>query len=431
MDAEAVARFLVLSAANRLICCDWQGGKWKNTGQGGTTHGGEEFCTPVERVAEAVEVSGAAFWGGAVGDRCPLFVELCCGSAAVTLRLLGGPYARPPVSYMGAKTGYAPAILHALGLRQGQGAAAVLLNDPGPWSKVWACLVDPEGCRRVAAIIRGWIGEDARALWERLRAESVPEDEGEAAAARWVWVQGLQWASSGNIDPVKAGEGWTDKKGRAWGKGLDPFKWLPERHDALSRLTFPPSTLVLGEDAAEIEPRDVARWVWLAGNAYRRGDPSSGFDDAQGRVQRGEKWGADTTAVAIAACERPIAWPPAAVSNLPAQDIHPEPPLPEGTVLFLDPPYFGDGSRKITGYAHEFPRSAVVEVALRWQAAGARVAVSECVPVPELVDAGWHTLDITATRIGQRRTFGGTPEWLTLSHPPAWTPPVQADLLDP
>ena len=36
---------------------------------------------------------------------CPLFVELCAGSAAVTLKLLGGRSARPPVSYMGSKTG--------------------------------------------------------------------------------------------------------------------------------------------------------------------------------------------------------------------------------------------------------------------------------------------------------------------------------------
>ena len=54
---------------------------------------------------------------------CPLFVELCAGTAAVSLRLHGGPHARPPVSRMGAKTGYAHAILHALGLRQGQGSA--------------------------------------------------------------------------------------------------------------------------------------------------------------------------------------------------------------------------------------------------------------------------------------------------------------------
>ncbi len=44
------------------------------------------------------------------------WVELCCGSAAVTLRLLGGRKAVPPASYQGGKRKYAHAILDALGL---------------------------------------------------------------------------------------------------------------------------------------------------------------------------------------------------------------------------------------------------------------------------------------------------------------------------
>jgi hypothetical protein len=119
--------------------------------------------------------------GWAVSVRPRLFAELCCGSAAVTLRLLGGPRAKPPVSYMGSKRGYATAILGAMGLHAGQGAKAVLLCDPGPWSRVWRVLVTPEGCREVAAIIRGWVGEDPRALWTRLR-ETAPLSGAEGAA---------------------------------------------------------------------------------------------------------------------------------------------------------------------------------------------------------------------------------------------------------
>ena len=59
---ERVARFLVLSASNRLINGDWVGGRWQNTGIGGTTHGGEEFCTPAAEVCERVEaLSGLPF----------------------------------------------------------------------------------------------------------------------------------------------------------------------------------------------------------------------------------------------------------------------------------------------------------------------------------------------------------------------------------
>ena len=65
----------------------------------------------------------------------------------------------------------------------------------------------------------------------------------------------------------------------------------------------------------------------------------------------------------------------------------------------------------------------VVALARRWEAAGATVCISEAEPIPELVADGWHAVDITHTRKGQRRTFSKQQaEWLTMSRPPAWTP---------
>ena len=111
----------------------------------------------------------------------------------------------------------------------------------------------------------------------------------------------------------------------------------------------------------------------------------------------------------------------AAVSNLDAAAIEPVPPLPPGTCVFLDPPYQGT-----TGYAHTFDRAAVLDVARRWRDAGARVAVSEAEPLDL---HGWHHVEITGVRKGQKRTFSKQKrEWLTLSHPPAWTPERQIDL---
>ena len=342
-----------------------------------------------------------------------LFVELCAGSAAVTLRLLGGRRSRPPVSYQGSKNGLASTILHVLGLRSGQGADAVLLNDPGPWSKVWRVLVDPAGARRVAEIIRGWVGEDPRALWERLRAEPVPEDEGEAAA-RWAYINGQS--------VQKGGEGGASWFTRPNGDGQKDVASFARDTDRLSRLAFPPGTLVLGEDAAGIEPRDVARWLAVQGLRYK---DTGGFKATAGGGWPDRPPDIDAPARAV---DGLAAWPPALVSNLDAADIDPRPPLPPGTVCYIDPPYFGDGSRKITGYAHEFHRASVVEVAERWKAAGARVAVSECVAVPELVAAGWYAVEITGERRGQKRTFGATPEFLTLSEPPLWVPAEQETL---
>jgi hypothetical protein len=64
----------------------------------------------------------------------------------------------------------------------------------------------------------------------------------------------------------------------------------------------------------------------------------------------------------------------------------------------------------------------VVRLALAWADAGADVYISEAEPIGALVDRGWHVVDISSTRKGQQRTFGGTQEWLTCSRPPAWTP---------
>jgi hypothetical protein len=93
-------------------------------------------------------------------------------------------------------------------------------------------------------------------------------------------------------------------------------------------------------------------------------------------------------------------------------------------VAFIDPPYLNT-----TGYAHDLPRAEVVAIARRWAAAGATVAISEAEPIPELVAEGWYAVRIDGERVGQKRTFSKQQaEWLTLSRPPAWVPPVQGGL---
>ena len=104
----------------------------------------------------------------------PLFVELCAGTAAVSLRL-AQPKARPPVSRMGAKTGYADAILYHLHLQPGQGAESYLWCDPDPGVRLMLeAYRDPALAREAADVIRSWADEDPRALWDRLRAEGAP-----------------------------------------------------------------------------------------------------------------------------------------------------------------------------------------------------------------------------------------------------------------
>jgi hypothetical protein len=116
---------------------------------------------------------------------CPIFVELCAGTAALSLRL-HRRHARPPVSRMGAKTGYADAILRVLGLRPGQGAAHYLWCEPDPGVRLLLeAYRDANLAREAAAIIRGWADEEPRALWERLRAEGPPRGVEAGEVARW------------------------------------------------------------------------------------------------------------------------------------------------------------------------------------------------------------------------------------------------------
>ncbi|NBW77275.1 MAG: hypothetical protein EBR34_15995, partial [Sphingomonadaceae bacterium] len=120
----------------------------------------------------------------------PLFVELCAGTAALSLRLESDG-ARPPVSRMGAKTGYAGTILRILGLMPGQRAHRYLWCEPDPGVRLLLhAYRDAALAREAAAIIRSWAGEDPRALWERLRAEGPPRGASADEVARWTLREG-------------------------------------------------------------------------------------------------------------------------------------------------------------------------------------------------------------------------------------------------
>jgi len=249
---------------------------------------------------------------------CPLLVELCAGTAALSLRLHAGRNARPPVSRMGAKTGYADVILRVLGLRPGQGhtdGTRYLWCEPDAGVRLLLhAYTDRELATAAAGIIRSWKDEDPRALWERLRAEG----------------------------PATCPEGLT--------------------------------------------AREVARWVWTWGRSYNTKGPAAGFLPSES--SKGTPvWNAHPPAYFATAID--------GAPTLPAT-IHPDartlttPTLPPGTVAYMDGPY-----ENTTSYAHLFPRAEQVEVARRWDAAGATACISEAEPIPELVADGWHKVEIT------------------------------------
>lgn len=258
----------------------------------------------------------------------PMFVELCAGTAAVSVRLQGGK--RPPGSRLGAKTGYADAILAVLGLQPGQGADMFVWAEVDPLARsvLWA-MGTPGLPSLVRAEIESWYFLPQRMLWEALRAEPDPED----------------------VDPPRV--------------------------------------------------RDVARAYLLAQWSFRRGEPRSGF---RPDVERG----APKTATHNAGGPRTVAKEAGLWSDLPAMRAQvrraasfPWGPVEPGTVVYIDPPYAGT-----TGYEHgTLHRGEVVDLALAWHAAGARVCVSEQAPIEPLVERGWIATDITQQRKGQVRSM--------------------------
>jgi hypothetical protein len=335
----------------------------------------------------------------------PLLVELCAGTAALSLRL-AAKHARPPVSRMGAKTGYADVILRVLGLRPGQGADRYLWCEPDEGVRLLLhAYTDRALAKAAAEIIRGWKDEEPRALWERLRAEGPakcpPVDAREVARWSWVAVRSRRGASMSAFQPADS-----PRDG-----GLNYGPTTPAaRLGATPEL---PATIT--DDARKVDPREVARW-WLLGawsahgkdrNSYGGpGRPGGSETEREGTARRGE------TATGLPATIHPDARPLEPVN------------LPPGTVAYMDPPYQGT-----TPYAHLLPREDVVAMARRWADAGALVCISEAEPIPELMADGWHAVEIGGERVGQKRTFSKQQaEWLTVSRAPAWRPSIQAGL---
>lgn len=420
-----------------------------------------------------------------MSGRIPLFVELCAGTAAVSLRLEHGRGSKPPVSRMGAKTGYATAILNVLGLRTGQGAERYLWCEPDPGARLLlAALADPELAAAAAAILRSWEGQDEHELWKELRASPFPENAAGVAGA--VFVQGRTFFDGGfkrrtaathqvqrarflpqevrerigahiRERRIAAGLSQADvdralglRTACSWWEGrkagtrppspeiwerlkpllnLDPsfddvINSKTERKRKLASKGWAVGMPGAVQFADRLTAAAVARAHLLGSWSYRKGEPASGFDrvGVGGRPRTATDNGSKPRTVYDEARLLEGRAPCRARIEVDAREVEPV----AGAVVFVDPPYVGT-----TGYANDLPRSEVVDLVLRWQAAGALVAVSEQEPIAELVSRGWHSVEITNERVGQRRTFSRQQrEWLTVSEAPRWRPARQASLFN-
>ena len=206
----------------------------------------------------------------------PLMVELCAGTAALSLRLHRDG-AKPPVSRMGSKSGYASALLRVLGLTPGQRAAAYLWCEPDPGVRLLLHAYRDAGlAKAAAAIIRGWSAEDPRALWERLRAEGPPRlpegavEAGEVARSYLLgaWSFRQSEPSSGFV----ASEA-HDRPGCPGGR-----QSATTLAGSVGAMLQVPATIA--PDARLIDPREVARYAQIvASNRLIH----TGWSDAEGR----------------------------------------------------------------------------------------------------------------------------------------------------
>lgn len=181
--------------------------------------------------------------------KCPLFVELCAGLGAVSLVLQGGLDARPPVSRMGNKYGYAEAILGAVGLRPSDGAAGFLWCEPDDGARaLLMSYPDPKLRTEAAEVIRGWKDEEPRALWERLRAEGPIRGVDGREVARWITVGQLSYRQMEPASGFNPGMASDAGSAKCWRPGLSR---VSEMLNA-SRPQWPSVTIT--DDARSLDP---------------------------------------------------------------------------------------------------------------------------------------------------------------------------------
>jgi len=351
-------------------------------------------------------------------DRPRLFAEFPAGLAAVSLRLHGGAHCRPPISRMGNKAGFSQTILGVLGLHSGQGAGAYWWAEADPdVAALLRIYPDPDALREVARIIRGWSGEEPRALWERLRAQRRAR-AAEAAATIGATADALaefvMINESNRLIPVGGPHlDNTARGGGTFGAGgfATPARTVADRTDRLA---------------------EVAEFAFLHQGSFQHKGPDAGIGNPQGQPRTGSFDAKRPTLEVILSAIKHTSvtgWPPVRVSpRIPAAaEVSAALGTPgdlEGCVIYMDPPYAGT-----TGYTADLPRAEVVAHARDFADLGATVAISEAEAIPDLVRSGWHSVEITGGRVGQKRTFSKQQqEIITMNKLPQYTVPTQSSL---
>lgn len=195
-------------------------------------------------------------------------VELCAASAAIALARLG---AKPPAPIQGGKGLLAGAILARSGFSSRR-PDLVVLNEPGEWGRTWSALFGG-AWDEVAEVLAGaWGSEDARALFDRLRA-APPDRDPVLRAATHLFLQSRTYRAK-EVQPKLDGSGWIVhgfdpewRLAKTTGPGSHPRGWYNARPTiaaklrALGRMDRPPVEVRIG-DARGLAPIPGAEVVF-------------------------------------------------------------------------------------------------------------------------------------------------------------------------
>lgn len=249
------------------------------------------------------------------------FIELCAGSAAVSLAWLRAG-AVPPIGYQGSKRAFAEPILNAFGLAPG-GAGPddrVILVEAGPWGEAWQHWRTPGGRVDTCSRLCAWAAEEPRVLWDRLRRAPVPVDCAErvtvwVALQYWsfrskpVTVEGGYWRTHGihlDVDASAYAAGYVAPDGRTW---VRRDRRLPDVVRALETLPDLSRVEVVRGDARDAAPIPGA--VVYLDPDYQGATDYNSFSLPRADVLAvAERWRRAGCRVAVSEAEPlPLEWP--------------------------------------------------------------------------------------------------------------------------
>jgi len=355
-----------------------------------------------------------------------------CG---LSFYLMGG---KPPISWQGSKTGYSETLAAILGLSR-TNVAGFVWGDVGPNVAALAHLCGATGATAedVAAML--WVHRRSHQGGGGFAEQYSPATDYHKANGKAGWHNGVQCLKNYEDDfpaprieslPLPATKAvatlirsWKDEEPRALWDRLKKKGW--------PSLLLPEGSMGRWLGPAKVE--DVAGWLHANAVAFVKDGTARTYSKANGDGVRftdrhGETgfWAPTTPDITASTIESLPTFPPIACWQGRAEDLV-LPQRLDGWVIYMDGPYHGDGSRKITGYKHGgCSRESQLDLARGYHARGATVAVSESVRLDRELGDGWHAIRIDHARKGQKRTFSvQSEEWVTMNRPPQYHPPKQ------